>query len=127
MARCFDDNRCMSPEKFLLINGGVVLLITASILWLKREKARPSRLNLRRGNGVPKSDSTAVGFASEQELNVFFNHNGMMFDAYDVLGIPAGSSVDEIEKAYSASLDQVDTESEEIIRRAYQAIHERIK
>lgn len=127
MARCFDHNRPMSPEKFLLINGAIVLLIAVYILWLKRERARPSQLNLRRGNNAAKSESTDIGFSGEQELNVFFNHNSVMFDAYEVLGIPAGSPRDEIERAYQQSLEQVDVESEEIIRRAYMAIQERIK
>ena len=117
----------MGPEKFLIINGGIVLLIVAYFLWLKREKAQPTKLNLRKGKGSPKSESTAIDFGGEQELNVFFNHNGLMFDAFEVLGVPAGSPMDQVEKAFQDSLRQVDSESEDIIRRAYRAIQERIR
>lgn len=38
--------------------------------------------------------------ATERQLNVFFNWNGHTWDAYEVLGLPAGAPRDEVVAAF---------------------------
>ena len=56
-----------------------------------------------------------------KQLNVVFNFNGHDFDAYEVLGIPAGSSITSVDEAYAKSLGQFADDSQ-LIEYAYQAI-----
>ena len=68
---------------------------------------------------------TAVADSSEEiSLNVIFTWNGHDWDAYEVLGLPAGSPMDDVIKAYDEALASVDKQSQEFIHRAYQSICE---
>ena len=58
----------------------------------------------------------------ERPLNVVFNYNGHSWDAYEVLGLPAGSSPENVEKAYRESLKTVDAGSKSFLEAAYRAI-----
>lgn len=55
-------------------------------------------------------------------LNVFFNYNGHSFDAYEVLGVPAGSTLEEIQSAYQKTLTNHDESTRPFYRAAYEAI-----
>ena len=68
---------------------------------------------------LSKQDSMS---SSERELNVIFQFNGHDFDAYEVLGIPAGSPLSEVQSAYADLQGSGDGDSEEIYRLAYEAI-----
>ena len=56
-----------------------------------------------------------------------FNYNGHMWDAFEILGVPAGSDNSVVERAYTAALHSVEPGSSEMIQMAYQAILERRK
>lgn len=58
----------------------------------------------------------------ERPLNVVFNYNGHSWDAYEVLGLPAGSAMENVEKAYRDSLATVDAGSRSFMEAAYHAI-----
>ena len=60
-------------------------------------------------------------------INVIFTWNGHAWDAFEVLGIPAGSSMESVIKAYDDALKQVDPQSQEFIKRAYLSICEKLK
>ena len=47
--------------------------------------------------------ATSVDPSAVRELNVFFNWNGHTWEAFEVLGIPAGSSRDIVVAAFHAS------------------------
>lgn len=113
----------MSPLKFLILNGVVVTLLVLYFLWGKKSRPKPSKLNLRKGNFKPVS--TDIDINDEEELNVFFNFNGHLWDAYEVLGVPAGSPMSDIEMAYIKFINRIDAESKEILEMAYQAIQEK--
>ena len=57
-------------------------------------------------------------------LNVIFMYNGYEWDAYEVLDIPAGSSVDVIKKAYNKAISKVDKKSRVFFNTAYRALLE---
>lgn len=60
----------------------------------------------------------------EVQLNVMFNWNGHSWDAYEVLGIPAGSNLKQVTKAFEEEMAKMDEESQAFIKKAYQAIIE---
>ncbi|QDK37054.1 hypothetical protein [Bdellovibrio sp. NC01] len=57
-----------------------------------------------------------------KSLNVMFNYNGHSWDAYEVLGVPAGASIKTVTDAYQVALRRCDKESVEFLETAYKAI-----
>ncbi len=113
----------MSPTQFLILNAFVVTLLVILFLNSKRQKQQPSRLNLKKIQFSPAKD---VDISNEEELNVYFNFNGHMWDAYEIIGVPAGSPMSDIEMAYLKCRMRIDNESKEILEMAYAAIHEKL-
>lgn len=75
--------------------------------------------------GNVSNDPMAAGERASmprRSLNVIFNYNGHSWDAYEVLGIPAGSPIDKVNEAYQSSLNLVDQESRVFVDTAYQSI-----
>lgn len=66
-------------------------------------------------------------FASEKSLNVMFLYNGHNFDAYEVLGLPAGSRREQVESAYRRALSASAAESHGFYEAALQAIRSELK
>lgn len=71
-----------------------------------------------------KRKNSNVLEAEELPLNVFFNYNGHSFDAYEVLGVPAGSTLEEVRSAFDKCLKMHDTESQELFHLAFTAIQQ---
>jgi hypothetical protein len=59
---------------------------------------------------------------TEKMLNVLFNYNGHTWDAYEVLGIPAGTSLEKVTEALHRELRKQDPNSHHFLQAAYQAI-----
>lgn len=59
-----------------------------------------------------------------KSLNVVFNYNGHSWDAYEVLGVPAGSSIENIQKAYLNAIQSSQKDSAKFITAAFEAIVE---
>lgn len=57
-----------------------------------------------------------------KNLNIFFNYNGHMWDAYEVLGVPGGSSLEKVTEAYQHALKSTNQESHQFLETAYKAI-----
>ncbi|MDG0817877.1 hypothetical protein [Bdellovibrio svalbardensis] len=57
-----------------------------------------------------------------KSLNVMFIYNGHSWDAYEVLGVPAGASIKTVTDAYQTALRRCDTQSVEFLETAYKAI-----
>lgn len=57
-----------------------------------------------------------------KSLNVIFNYNGHSWDAFEVLGVPAGAKPAMVEEAYKKSLQATDKSSHDFIKTAYDAI-----
>lgn len=60
-----------------------------------------------------------------KNLNVLFNYNGHTWDAYEVLGVPAGADLSEVTKALHEELRKSDVESHDFLQTAYKAILDR--
>jgi len=100
-------------KEFILIYA---LLSLAGLAWYLRK--RPEKgMRLRFGHF-----RTRLGGATERPINVVFNYNGHSWDAYEVLGIPAGTTFDKVDQAYLDALEKVDAASRPFIDAAYNAI-----
>lgn len=58
----------------------------------------------------------------EKSLNVFFNWNGHTWDAYEVLDVPAGASLDTVYKAFERAKARADRETLPFLSAAYEAV-----
>lgn len=90
----------------------------ALLLFFRRRPRSGMRLHL---NRLPSLD-TSIELKNERPLNVVFNYNGHSWDAYEVLGLPAGSSLEMVEQTYQNTVKTVDVGSRPFIEAAYQAI-----
>ena len=70
-----------------------------------------------------KSQGQSEGSPSEERNDaVIFNWNGHAWDAFEVLGIPYGSSVEAIDKAYEKESQRIEEDSKSFVRQAYASI-----
>lgn len=80
------------------------------------KKRNPTPLKLRETS----RESKPLG--KVKELNVIFSYNGHDFDAFEALGLPAGSSKERAKAAYEDSLRNSDPDTHDFLNRAYQSI-----
>lgn len=124
---------CVDPKVKEFLIFSFVLLVVLVAYMLYRPKKQPSRLKLRDSKDGGKVDFSSLGIDVEgfedgdapstaKEINIIFQFNGHSFEAYEVLGLPAGSSLREVEKAYRDSLNEKDMQAQEILHFAYRAI-----
>lgn len=69
----------------------------------------------------------ASGAAPLKSLNVYFNYNGHSWDAFEVLGLPAGSSWERVRSQFDQAVDQADETSRPFLQAALQAIEAHVK
>lgn len=120
----------------MYINGVVVLILVIYILY-GRSKRNPSRLKLRETHKSDKLDLKAdptthrsgdyanapeYEHRHERVLNVIFQFNGHDFDAYEVLGVAAGSPLEVVDNAYAEQLKTSPEDAREFLQMAYNAI-----
>ena len=114
----------MGTANNVLIGIGFFVILLLVYFQGSKKGPMPSKLNMRAGS--PNTATQAGQVASPQSLslplNVMFNYNGHTFDAYETLGIPAGSSWDEVRAAFDKSISQADDTSHEFYLSAFNAI-----
>lgn len=123
-----------TPKQYLLIYALVVTSIVVSFFFVRRNQ-NPTRLNLtarperpqEKGEETPtvasqQAVTASVSQSQEKSLNVFFQWNGHAWDAYEVLGLPAGSPPAVVQKAYQELLTQSSPESLPFFKAAYETI-----
>ena len=113
----------LQPKHYLLIYALIVTPIVISFFFIRRRQD-PARLNLNRENAAKPSEQLAgqPSPASEKVLNVLFNWNGHDWDAYEVLGLPAGSSVESVTVIYQKLLTQSEPDTLLFYKAAFEAI-----
>lgn len=133
----------MNSQDFLIMN---VVGAGAFIVWYLAARGgprKPTQLNLYAKDSEPlitppenpiatRSDNAArvihpdwSAQARVKNLNVIFIYNGHSWDAYEVLGVPAGASLPLVTQAYNDALKRCDTTSVEFFETAYRAILQR--
>lgn len=135
MARSTPENKKMTPQIqiFLYFNGFVVLLLVVYMLFW-RARSAPSRLKLSATTSkrtMPMPQRPAVEAQTpkpkERQLNVYFQFNGHDFDAHEVLGVVAGSSLASIEKTFRTLLSSSPEDTHEFYRKAFEAVRAALK
>lgn len=81
-------------------------------------KPKERTLNFAKNKGKPAETGSEQPLA----LNIFFNFNGHSFDAYEALGVPAGSTLEEIQRAFQRNIQSADPASQEFFAAAMNAI-----
>lgn len=122
----------MNSQDFLILN---LIVAGCFILWylLSRGGAKaPSRLNLKAQDSGPVlmeaslENALAVPEVCEPvSMNILFNYNGHTWDAYEVLGVPAGAQLRMVTDAYQDLVQRSSPESREFLETAYKAITSR--
>ena len=107
-------------SSFLIL---LVVFVTLLIVYFQgsKKKQHPTKLNM--SAQAPNSSSESE-FTS---LNVIFNYNGHSFDAYQTLGLAAGSSWEEVKRAFEQSVSTSDSASKDFYLAAFNAIKSRQK
>jgi hypothetical protein len=76
-------------------------------------------------------DSSTLDESNElgrtKTLNVLFMYNGHSFDAHEILGVPAGASLQTVEAAYARLAPTVASESREFVAAAYKVLRAELK
>lgn len=126
----------MDPKHYILLNGLIVILLISSILFLRRGNDEVPRLNLRKstdrmpkatGGEKPSSPFNDRGNDFDaadgaRSLNVVFQYDGNWHDAFEILGIPAGTPLDQARAKFNELLVSASPERMEIMKAAIMAI-----
>lgn len=112
----------MDVKALNIVYFAVTALVIVWILY-NRKNSKPSKLNLRAYQKnlpdlVQKSKSRSGG---PKNLDCLFMYNGHEFNAYEVLGIPAGSSSAAAEVAYE-TLKSTTNSEHDFYKAAFNAI-----
>ncbi len=94
----------------------MMVLISIIFLWGRRDSRNPSKLNL-----------TPSDMPNSKDVNPLFMYNGHSWDAFEVLGVPPGSSMEQIKKAFEESLIKTDRNSHEFLKTALTTILSEMK
>ncbi|MEZ0392996.1 MAG: hypothetical protein ACAH59_12320 [Pseudobdellovibrionaceae bacterium] len=123
----------MSSQAFFWVNVGLGLFLVLIFIVGKKGFVAPSKLNLKKDSRFGKTpvkttnqtaqfqDPEIFDEQNEKSLNVLFMYNGHNFDAYEVLGLPAGASFEMVQKYYQAAIAKKG-EDREFIDAAFFAI-----
>lgn len=76
----------------------------------------------RRDRISPETAQAAAFDGRMKSLNVIFNYNGHSWDAFEVLGIPAGAPPDMVRKAFALAIQKTAPDSHEFLKAALNAI-----
>ncbi len=88
--------------------------------WQLEDDPVPTQSSSRQSGSDSRSGPDAP--LQEKVLNVLYNWNGHSWDAYEVLGLPAGSSVEAASEALQRALGKTDPESHAFLKAAFDAI-----
>ena len=112
----------MSSMTFIFIN---VVLVTLLLLYFLSGKPspKPSKLNL---SAKRKLDSSRQkNYEDMRSLTIYFQYNGETKEAYSILGLPAGASLEMAEAAYqkiiaeNAQVDGLYLDAIEAVRKTH--------
>lgn len=123
-----------NAEKFLILNGALLVIVIVYMVWIRPAKGVRLRFQTR-SKTPPAKKVYDKEFMSklehvdrvpfEKHLNVIFTYNGHEWDAYEVLGLPAGSSPQSVDEAYQKMRATVADDSKHFIDAAYRAIQQK--
>jgi hypothetical protein len=91
----------MNPWAFILINGLVVVYLILRLL-ASPKKGRPSALNMESLSSKRTPAKRGYRFSNpfEKSLNCWFDYRGEKLDAFEVLEVPQGASIEMCFESY---------------------------
>jgi hypothetical protein len=123
-----------SLKQYVIGYIAIVTPIALSILFMRRGSNSPVQLRMKDGpvnagakmattepNRKPARDEANSTANAEKSLNAFFNWNGHLWDAYEALGIPAGSSIESVHSAYQRATAGADDNTKLFFKAALEA------
>lgn len=108
-------------NSFLILIGGFVIFLIVYFQSSKKKKY-PTKLDMKKSEPSLPHGTARQAASEPRMLNVMFNYNGHSFDAYQALGIPAGSAWSEVRAAFDKSLAENDPSAKEFYLTALNAI-----
>jgi hypothetical protein len=117
-----------SLKQYVIGYIAIVTPIALSILFMRRGPKAPVQLRLKNENSAPLAPRKTVApevtpeMSPEISINAFFNWNGHLWDAYEALGIPAGSSLESVKTAYQRAITGADDNTKLFFKAAFEAI-----
>ena len=110
----------MGSTTFIFINVVLIFLLTLYFLSGK-STPKPSKLNL---SAKKKLDSsTSKNPEDMRSLTIYFQYNGETREAYNILGLPAGASLEMAEEAYQKIIDEK-TQVDDLCLNAIEAVRQ---
>lgn len=124
---------------YYVVGIGVFFVLIFSI---RRGQKQPTKLNLRAGEPGPHAPPKSLGPGLkptiskealeaqklepfEKTLNAVFTYNGHNFEAFEVLGLPAGARGAMVEEAYKREIAKASPQGRDFIECAYQTIKQK--
>ncbi|GEM_PF-1548778 len=137
-----------SQEQFIL---SIIVLGIIFILLFKIKSSAPSKIQLKHADryknavikkeipsGAENSKLSPImldpatqhilqeGIKGQKNLNIMFMYNGHSFDAYEILGLPAGAGLSQIEKAHKELTLKHKGQLPILVGLAYQALKSKL-
>jgi len=74
----------------------------------------------------PETQQARVEETAAKTLNVLFMYNGHTWDAYEILGLPAGAPLTAVTEAYQKMQKTMSPESREFMDTAYRVLQQEL-
>lgn len=111
----------MTQQQFLYLNLAIIGILFLGYFIFKRKPSEPSSINFR-AKGDQAEVRAAQGISQKRPSGVVFNYNGHTWDAYEVLGVSKGASIEEIKSAFNKSLEKSDVNSHDFLKEALHTV-----
>ena len=96
-----------------------IVFVGLMVYMLSRPKTRqPNPLKL----SSHKLRDVSPSGKSIKQLNVIFQYNGHDFDAFEALGLPAGSNFERVQEAFQKAKNEADPEAHAFLEQAFDSI-----
>jgi hypothetical protein len=86
----------MQARVFLAVNALILIMLILRLI-KSRQQPAPTPLQMTETRTGRPSAKDSFG---EKSLNCYFMHNGLMMDAFEILGLPSGASREVCYRAY---------------------------
>lgn len=131
----------MTPEHFFILNFILLVAFAGLFYWGRQGTKPPSSLKFTSTDSSPKVEGTKPFFPPRggaetlgeihstnlRDINPMFMYNGHTWDAYEVLGITPGSSMEIIREAFDRSIQKSEANSHEFLKVALTTILSEMK
>lgn len=127
----------MTRQQFIFLNIGILGLLGIAFYWGRRNSKAPSNLrvtppsnlsNLKQvnlnlvSNQDQKNEQDHFKLQSAENSDGLFIYNGHTWNAYEVLGLPSGCSMDDLRVTFEQALLRSQDGSHEFLKAALSAI-----